>query len=81
MSEFSLEFVEEYIDTSRRCTRPIELRDALLRHISMLGFDKLSALNIQAVPSVMEGRDDTDTKFIRIGNYPAAWYKRFFETI
>lgn len=79
MSAFSLDFVEEFIDTSQRCTRPIELRDALMAHVSKLGFEMLAATHILDKPSVIRGRDhstDTDT---RLGTYPEAWAERFFE--
>lgn len=77
--DFNLEFLEEYIDTSRRCTRPRELRDSVVAHVSQLGFDKISALNILETPSVIRGSEVQSEGFFRIGTYPSIWFERFFE--
>lgn len=79
MSEFSLEFVEGYIDASRRCTRPIELRDALMLHVSRLGFDDLAVVASLDDLSVVKVIEDQGDQPIRIGTYSEDWNERFFE--
>lgn len=79
MSEFSLEFVEEYIDASRRCTRPIELRDALMAHVSRFGFDDLAAIAVLDDLSVIRVNESTEKQSLRIGTYSDDWKERFFE--
>lgn len=79
MSDFDLDFVEEYIDTSRRCTRPIELRDALMAHVSRLGFEHLAAIAVFDDLSIVRVHEGAGEAPLRIGTYSEAWAKRFFD--
>lgn len=79
MTEFSLKFVEEFIDTSRRCTRPLELRDALMVHVSKLGFDNLAAFAILDGLSIIKVTERGKDIPRRIGTYSEDWNRRFFE--
>lgn len=79
MSEFDLKYVEEFIDVSRRCTRPLELRDELMMHVSKLGFDQLAAFAILDGPSVVKVNDSGEDAPIRIGTYSENWNERYFE--
>ena len=79
LSNFSLSFVEEYIDVSRRCTQPIELRDALMTHVSTLGFDNMSAIALLDGPSIFKVKEGGKDGPVRIGTYSEKWAKRFFE--
>ena len=78
MMDFKLDFVEEFIDDSRRCTRPLELRDALMTHISKLGFDDMSALDLQDGPSLITIPDGPKGNAVRIGTYSEDWTNRYF---
>lgn len=79
MMDFKLDFVEEFIDVSRRCTRPIELRDALMAHVAKLGFDSLAALDFVDGPSFIAVPDGPNGSTVRIGTYPESWSQRYFE--
>lgn len=78
MSEFSLEFVEEYIDASRRCTRPFELRDVLMAHVSRLGFEHLAAIAVLDGLSVVKVNEAPKEQPLRIGTYPDDWNEQYF---
>lgn len=78
MMDFKLDFVEEFIDVSRRCTRPLELRDALMVHISELGFDNASALDFMNGPAFMAVPEGPEGAAVKIGTYTEDWNTHYF---